>query len=136
MIDVSDIVLDADMGGFSFDVIRRERAVGANGMAALQPAYNVIQGIRTTARGVIVSGNVRELERDPEGARQVSTLSVHTPFRLTSGTDQYEADIVWWQNRSYTVVLVNDYSHYGRGFVNAIIELLPINDAAGVEPQV
>lgn len=48
-------------------------------------------------------------------------------FRLTAGSDGDSiADIATWQGRDYTAANVNDYSHFGRGFVAASCDLLPL----------
>jgi len=48
-------------------------------------------------------------------------------FRLVDGSAGYDADEVEWSGRTYTVVNVNDYSHFGRGFVCATCDLKPLS---------
>ena len=48
-------------------------------------------------------------------------------FRLTDGKGADSiADVVTWQGRDYTVANVNDYSHFGSGFVAVSCDLLPL----------
>ena len=63
------------------------------------------------------------LHRNADGSRIVGSITIHTIFRLSDGSAGQDADEVVWQGRTYTVVNVNDYSHFGRGFVCATCDL-------------
>jgi len=67
------------------------------------------------------------LERTPTGERIAGQIRVITKFRLLAGEDGITADVLRWQGRRYTVTDVSDYSHFGRGFVHAICDLMPLS---------
>lgn len=118
-IDVTDIVLDPDLGGQTFDVIRETVGVSEG-------------GLRTTVGTRIVgqAGNVQpatsgELERLPEAERLNGAITVYTPFPLTAGDGNRTADVVWWEGRHYTVATSNAWPQ-GRGWTMALCTLKPL----------
>ncbi|MCY1459295.1 hypothetical protein D9M71_767610 [compost metagenome] len=99
---------------------RSTQTVGDNGRAT-----NVVTS--TPFVGVVTSDKGDILERLAGGERKTGSITIHTIFRLTAGSGEDSiADIITWQGRDYTVANVNDYSHFGRGFVAASCDLLPL----------
>ena len=67
------------------------------------------------------------LVREAEGSRVEASIVIHTRFKLIAGKAGKTADVVNWNGNQYTVVNVADYSTYGRGFVCANCELIPLS---------
>lgn len=123
-IDVTDILLDPDF----IDRLVCERivqTVGNDGIASNTPTEVKFFGCVTNADG-------DRLERAPDGERVASTIVVHSKFRLRAGKDGFSADIVRFGENRYTTVKLADYSHFGRGFVAATCDLIPVS--GGAEP--
>lgn len=115
-LDVSDLLSDPDFAD-TFDVIRYGDSVDADGVATEAPAP--ITGLT----GVIQPASELALQRLADGARLASTIEIHTTFRLTSGIEGQGADEVIYQNATYTVTDVADWTRYGAGFVRAIAQM-------------
>lgn len=73
-----------------------------------------------------------EVKRNQVGEIISGSILICTRFRLTDGRVDgiatYTADIVQRDhgNRQYTVVNVQNYSKYGRGFIEATADILPL----------
>ena len=120
LLDVTEVLLDPDFMDMGLVCKRSTQTVGDNGRAT-----NVQSS--TTFGGVVTSDNGDILERIAGGERKKGSITIHTLFRLTAGDgEDIIADVVTWQGRDYTVANVNDYSHFGRGFVAASCDLLPL----------
>lgn len=120
LLDVSEILLDPDFMDMGLVCKRSTQAVGDNGRAT-----NVVTP--TSFAGVVTSDKGDILERLAGGERKKGSIIIHTIFRLTAGSGEDSiADVVTWQGRDYTVTNVNDYSHFGRGFVAAYCDLIPL----------
>lgn len=52
-----------------------------------------------------------------------SSIRIVTRFRLIDAKAGRTADIVTWRGREYTVTNVNDFTNWGRGFIEAHAEL-------------
>ncbi|MFA9439406.1 hypothetical protein ACDA63_07195 [Uliginosibacterium sp. sgz301328] len=98
---------------------RSAQTIGDDGIA-------VVSQTASTFSGVVTSDNGDLLQRQGNSERIVGSITIHTTFRLIDGTPDETADVVTWQGRDYTVTAVNDYSHFGRGFVCAKCELIPL----------
>nr|WP_168736086.1 hypothetical protein [Burkholderia sp. Tr-862] len=81
----------------------------------------------TSFAAVVTSDKGDILHRNADGSRIVGSITLHTMFRLMDGSAGSDADEVVWADRTYTVVNVNDYSHFGRGFVCATCDLKPLS---------
>lgn len=118
LLDVSDILDDPDLSDV-VSCVRNFQTVGADGIAVnTQVAHKF--------RGVVTSDNGDVLTRLPNGERIRGSMTIHTVFRLSDGSNGQSADVVLWQGRHYTVTTVNDFSNYGRGFVAAGCELIEL----------
>jgi galactose-6-phosphate isomerase len=120
-LDVSDLLTDPD---FCERLLcaRQQQTVNGDGLAVNAPPLNL------KFRGVVTAAKGYELKRDPEGELITGTIIVITRFRLRDGKSgpNESADIVQIGTRSYTVTNTQDYSRYGRGFIQATCDLLPL----------
>ena len=118
-LDVTDIVLDPD---FVDRLVceRIEQIVSDGGIAVNTPTEVPFFGCVTINTG-------DTLERMPTGERVKGAITVHTKFRLIAGVDEHTADVLQWKGRRFTVAGVDDYSHFGRGFVAATCDLIPLS---------
>jgi galactose-6-phosphate isomerase len=118
-LDVSDILTDIDFFEGGLICNRMSQVIGENGMA-------VNRAVPIPFGGVVTSISYSQLRRTPEGEVITGSILICTRFRLMDGKSGFTADIVQRGDRSYTVADVNNYSRYGRGFVEATCELLPL----------
>ncbi len=118
-LDVTDILADPDFMDTGLVCERSVQTIGNNGLAV-----NVLRQMRFSA--VVTSDKGDILERIAQGERIVGSILIHSRFPLMDGKAGYTADVVQWRGRRYTVSQVNDYSHFGRGFVCATCDILPL----------
>lgn len=101
----------------TFEVRRREQNISQMGRAT--PVITPIVGVR----GVVDSGDDNKIAIATDEVHQGKTLSIVTQFRLRGpskvATDDYLPDLVLWNGDFFKVVLVEDYSRYGRGWIQA-----------------
>lgn len=120
LLDVTEVLLDPDFMDMGLVCKRYTQTVGDNGRAVNAETSTPFAGVVTSDKGDI-------LERIAGGERKKGSITIHTMFRLTAGDgEEIIADVVTWQGRDYTVANVNDYSHFGRGFVAASCDLKPL----------
>ncbi|WP_248322031.1 hypothetical protein [Caballeronia sp. Sq4a] len=120
LLDVSDLLTDPDFVDTSLTCTRSAQTVGDDGMAVNAPTVTPFSGVVTNDSG-------DQLRRRPDGTMIEGSITIHTRFQLIDGKTGFDADIVTWQGRQYTVVNVRDWSTYGRGFVAAQCELMPFS---------
>jgi len=120
LLDVSDILTDPDFMDTGLVCERRAQTVGTDGIA-------VDTVTQTSFGGVVTSKDGDKLERNADGERVKGTITIHTRFPLDDGSAMNAADTVVWRGRRYTVSLVSDYSHFGRGFISAECDLKPLS---------
>ena len=118
--DVSDILFDPEWMT-NLTCLRSTEAVGPNGVGTTTPTSMPFVGIVTSDKGDI-------LDRLEGASRTRGSILVHSRFVLRESRAGYAADLIVWQGNKYTVSNVNDYSSYGRGFVAATCDLLPLTD--------
>ena len=120
LLDVTEVLIDPDFMDMGLVCKRSNQSIGDNGRATNAVTSTPFGGVVTSDKGDI-------LERIAGGERKKGSITIHTMFRLTAGAgEDITADVVTWQGRDYTVANVNDYSHFGRGFVAASCDLLPL----------
>lgn len=119
LLDVTDIILDRDFLD-SLTCERNTQSVSAGGIGSVSADLIDFVGVVTNDKGDF-------LQRINSGERIVGNITVHTTFPLQAGTIGQTADIVQWNDRRYTVTTVSDYSRYGRGFVAATCDLIPLS---------
>jgi hypothetical protein len=103
--------------------IRQTQSVDDEGIATNTPAT-------TTFSGVITNDSGDVLARSGEGSKIQASITIHTRFQLRDGKDGQDADEVIYRGNRYTIVNVADWSDYGRGFVCASAELIPLSGGA------
>lgn len=110
-LDMSDVLVDP-MFNDKFDVERRTLTVGNDGIGALsiQTFDDVI--------GVVTAGK-SDLVRDPDQQHMPRTISIVTQFRLRGPAPNTQADVVVWAGNRYVVNLLDNYTRYGPGWVQA-----------------
>lgn len=120
LLDVSDVLLDPMFQDTSLTCTRQAQTVDANGIASNTQTVTPFAGVVTNDAG-------DQLLRRPDGSRIEGSITIHTQFQLSDGRIGFDGDLVSWQGRQYTVVNVRDWSTYGRGFVAAQCELIPLS---------
>ncbi|WP_446902999.1 hypothetical protein [Burkholderia sp. YIM B11467] len=120
-LDVVDVLLDPDFMDTGLVCNRMTQTIDVHGRALNTPAAIPFAAVVTSDKGDI-------LHRNADGSRIVGSITLHTPLRLRDGGPDgtADADEIAWQGATYTVVNVNDYSHFGRGFVCATCDLKPL----------
>ncbi|MBN3822349.1 hypothetical protein G3O00_01795 [Burkholderia sp. Ac-20384] len=120
LLDVVDVLLDPDFMDMGLVCNRMTQITDAHGRAQNTPTATTFAGVVTSDKGDL-------LHRNADGSRINGSITIHTPFRLIDGSAGFDADEIVWSGRAYTVVSVNDYSHFGRGFVCATCDLKPLS---------
>lgn len=118
-LEVSDVLDDPDFVDDGLVVSRLKQFVDARGRGSVVPTRIPISGVVTSADG-------DRLHREIQGGHVGGSIRIHTRFALIAGADGYDADEVAWRGRVYTVVDVNDYTHFGAGFTCATCVLKPL----------
>lgn len=124
-LDVTEVLSDPDFVD-TFTIVSTARSM-ASGVPVDAPAPPVL------ASGVVIPGK-SNLRRADDGARLDAYIDIYTQAALTNGyktddTLSQLADVVTWRNRSYTVMVIEDWSNYGSGFIKASCDLLALNPA-------
>jgi hypothetical protein len=123
-LDFSDVLASPEFVD-SFSVVSTARTITSGGVESDTPAAPV------GARGVVVPGK-SSLRRLEDGARVGAFIDIYTTYRLSAGvktndTTSRDADIVTWHGRQFTVMMVEDYSAFGAGWIHASCDLLALN---------
>jgi len=116
-VDVSDLLLDPDVAGQQFVVVRRAENVNEFGESAW--TYG-----QATAIGAIQPSGDQGLMRGESFDAQAKSVVVYTRFRLrgvNSGASgaSFKPDIVLWNGVYYEVTNIDSYGSFGAGFVKA-----------------
>ncbi len=119
-LDVTEVLEDPDLADYSLVCTRQTQVVGNDGLAVNTSTTIPFSGVVTSDTGDV-------LERLAAGSYIKGSITIHTKFILRDGQSGEDADLVKWQGRQYMVTDVNDYSAWGRGFVGARCELLPLS---------
>lgn len=120
LLDVSELTLDP-LFVETFSVIRREQGIDAKGRAVIIPT--LIEGVvgSVQPKDTAIGGNI--ITQGAEASFRGANFNVYTSFRLRSvskdPSDTYLPDIVVWNGDHLLVALINDYSHYGAGYMHA-----------------
>lgn len=118
-IDVTELFTDPDFTNLDLICERNSQTVTGQGLAVNATRQYQFAGVVTNDAG-------DKLQRGTDGARVTGNINIHTRFRLSDGGATLDADNVIWQGRRYVVSNVLDWSHFGRGFVNAECTLLDL----------
>lgn len=119
LLDVSEVLLDPDFMDTGLICTRSTQDVNDDGRTVLATTNTQFAGVVTSDKGDI-------LERLAGAERKTGSITIHTIFRLVAGEGDVTADVVTWRGKDYTVSNVNDYSHFGRGFICATCDLKPL----------
>ncbi len=112
-IDVSEVLSDPDFAS-EFDVLRSTETVDERGLAQFAPkTFRCVTGVVQAASG-------RTLRMLPDLANMDDVIEVYTRFKLQALSDHRAPDIIKWNGRDYLVTKINDWSNYGRGYVQAV----------------
>lgn len=120
-LDVTDLLLDPEVAGETFVVVRRRLTVGAHGRVETGRE-------RHTAVGSVTPTGDQSLAREDAYATQSKSIRVVTSFALRGPSKdrgpggqevQYLPDVVVWGGDFYVPVSISDYSQFGAGFVEA-----------------
>lgn len=109
-----------------FNVLRRSQSISDSGRVNLTVTpFNNVRGIVTP------SLSMKDLQRMTDAQIQSKAIAIVTRFALRgesedSGHQDFQPDIVFWNNNNFLIILVEDYSNYAAGFVRAIGTLLDI----------
>lgn len=118
-LDVSDVLLDP-MFCEALVVTRRVQGLTNKGRVSTTPTT-----VNPAPYGVVLPVTESPLERGASEQHLPRRIEIHTPYRLRSasqkadGSEQYQPDLITWAGESWTVVLVDDFSRYGAGFIRA-----------------
>lgn len=119
---MSDVLTDPDFLTW-IQVTRQIVTVDNNGLRV------VSQQLNANVPAVVTQNDDIDLLRESASERLSGSITIHTQFRLTDGkqSQSADADLVLYQDRTYTVVSIGDWSQWGRGFIMAIASLTQIN---------
>lgn len=120
-LDVTDLLLDPDIAGQSFTVIRRRGQVNSSGQGVPAQPPEII----TPVYGQVTPLGDNSLLREVTFQTQQKGVQVITQFRLRGATaelttgQQFQPDLVFWKNDYFIVSTVNEFTQYGGGLVVA-----------------
>lgn len=117
-VDVTDILSDPDVAGDAFTVIRRREIVGQNGVVTLQE--NRVDGVIGSVQPTGDNSLIREeaLDAGAKTIKVVSTFRLRGPSQST-GEASYKPDQIVWRGDTYEVRVLDDWTEYGGGMVEA-----------------
>lgn len=127
LLDVSELMYDLDFLERNLTCLRMAQVMGDNGLAVNSPISIPFNGVVTMVRG-------NDLNRNAVGELITGSILICTRFRLLDGKSGFSADVILRETRQYTVANVLPYSKYGRGFVEATCDLLPLAGSYPVPP--
>jgi galactose-6-phosphate isomerase len=122
LLDVT-AVLSSPMLMDSFTVTRRQSGVSATGRTTMSSTT-------TTQTGVVSSSGENSQDRPKEYATGRKSILVITTYRLRQQSQGVLPDLVGWRGDLYLVQTIEDYTNYGRGFVQAYCTSEDLQDAA------
>lgn len=121
-IDVTDVILDPMVAGQTAQVVRRQQEVDDSGESTV--TLSVVPEI---VCGIWPSGS-NQLVRTEDYSTLGQEFTIVTTFRLRGQTREpstgrsFLPDLVVHDGNAYIVNQVNEYTHYGAGFIEATCE--------------
>jgi hypothetical protein len=109
-------------------VVRRKETVDTDGFVALElSTFSPVFGVIAAGFAATMSSTNDLMRRNPDYDYQTKSISFVTKFRLRGVSkelngDRYKGDILIWPPEAvdqYLVTRVEDYSRFGRGFVQS-----------------
>lgn len=116
-VDVTEVVLDPEIAGERFVVIRRQEVVNDKGRSVLTTT-------QAAAVGSVTPTGDNSLVREEAFSAQLNSILVITPFRLRGVSKDgqgrtFQPDLVLWKGQHYIVRSLNEYDRYGAGLIEA-----------------
>jgi hypothetical protein len=99
-------------------VVRRQETVSGQGRT-------VMKLVTSQQLAVVVPASPNDLNRLPEADMMNRAITIYTPYRLQSSSinhltgSQTLPDQIVWHNTTFIVRILDDYSGYGRGWIQA-----------------
>jgi hypothetical protein len=128
LLDVSDVLTDPDIAGERLEVVRRFETVNGFG-------ESVVTTKRYAVRGSVTPVGDNSLIREEAYQAEAQTILVVTAFLLRGPSknpagQSFQPDVILWLGDSYVVRVLNDYSRYGAGMVEAECSSIDFIDEA------
>jgi hypothetical protein len=120
-LDVSEIFLDPDFVDSTLVCYRQLQVPDDDNFVANAQQTIPFAGIVTVDRSM-------QAKRMAAGQNINGAILIVTQFQLTEGKPGYDADIVTYQGARYRVTLIDPYTAYGAGLVQAHCELMDYVD--------
>ena len=119
LLDVSDLILDPDFCE-ELTIYRRQEIVSNKGRATTTPVLIV-----PAPWGVVEPQEDSPLERKEDFQDLPQLIEVHTQYRLRSASEtgalvEYQPDTIIWNETTFLVMRVINWSKYGRGYIRAL----------------
>jgi galactose-6-phosphate isomerase len=121
LLNVSSVLDDPAFRDDTLICTRNAQGMAETGLAVNTPSDPI------PFSGVVTSGGGDRLIRMADGSRISGSITIYTRFALSAGSPGFDADIVTWQGRQYTVTPVNNWESYGDGFVSVDCDLIPFS---------
>lgn len=121
-LDVTDVVLDPMLAD-RVTVNRRAESISNSGRASVTPQVfsNVV--------GVVTMASPNDLQRLPDDQRTGRNISFITKFKLRGTAPGFQPDTIVWLGDEFVVKVVEPYTRFGAGFVQAIAGSMNFQDA-------
>jgi hypothetical protein len=120
-LDVVDVLYSAEFMD-TFTVVRRDSGVTPQGRSeTVETQY--------ATTGVVQPSGANTQERPKDYAAGRKSCFVATQFRLRAQSEGFFPDLVLWRGDDYLVETVEDYTNFGRGFVQAYCTSQDLQDA-------
>lgn len=117
-IDVSDVLIDPEIAGDTFTVLRRQETMTVRGKST------VVVTAFDNQVGAVWPSSDNELKRLADYDAQHKAITVVTAFRLrgvsNAGGQSFKPDIVQWGGSNFEVADLKDWSRFGAGMIEAI----------------
>jgi hypothetical protein len=114
----------------AFDVSFMEPVTIVRRTQVLTNGFVSTTEVTLTAQAVVMPASPTDLQRLPEAEWTNKAISVYSIDRLQGVTPTTLPDKVIWHGSNYVVADLQDFSHWGRGFVHAICTSMDATDPA------
>lgn len=128
-IDVDDVIFDPFVAGQFVTVIRRRQEVDerGEGVEALTTISNVVASVTPTGDNSLVREEA--FSSESQSIRVITAYRLRGQNREPSTGRSFLPDLVLWHDDYYIVKVVNDYTPYGPGFIDAECESIDYQQA-------
>jgi hypothetical protein len=117
-LNVTNVLKDPRFMDKNIICIRKTQIVNEKGRAENKEC-------KTKFSGVVTSNDGTNINRRPDGSLVSGAINIVTRFNLVAGKDGRDSDEICWHGKHYFVNSVDDYSHFGKGFIQAVCVLKP-----------